>query len=1372
MQTPAELRLQASTLFASYLNGFGDIFRQSDGVESVEYRNIERVISSGGAGDDLLIPGIQGGVLFGDGGDDVLFSRFGEDLLFGGAGADRYVFKIGFGTDILAGEIDADTELHFLGRALADMDFAADQGNLVISDGGDSLTIIDYFRPGPNGLDFLFGFEGAALARLDLSGLGGVSAGAETEGVVIIGGDGVDIADAPPPPGAAAAAGAATVTDGRDLLRLAGGDDLAAGSDGADIIDGGLGRDSVYFNRSAVGVTVDLSRGFGRGGQAEGDVFVSVENIFGSAFDDIFIGDGAANSFAGDDGDDSALGGGGGDFLSGGDGGDTLSGGESDDRIFGEAGDDELSGDARDDYLDGGGGTNDISGGAGRDTVRGGDGATSASLGGEEELYIYGGGADTVSGGDDVDELNFAGFASGVFIDVAASRAEALDGGVLFGTFDGFERFAGGYGDDRIAGGAGDDELAGGRGDETLLGGAGSADRLFGGPGFDTADYSDRDVGVVADLDLALDADGLIAPGQIFAGRFGNVRAGGADILAGIEALSGSSAPDVIIAPADGFTMTGGAGLIETGGAPIGDIMLGGAGVDAVDYSRETGDQGVTVDLRAAFIDKTIQSSITGDPIDRSFCGVNNATDTFGHPDAIAGVEVVIGSAQGDDITGAEDDVTLRGGAGADTLTGGDLLAGGAGDDNLIGDSGIVIHRVNAGGPAVGDAGGGLFWSADTNDAPDPRRVAGGENTFNGDAVILTDDLPDDAPAALFDDERWDPLGGQEMRWEFEATEATFYELRLYFVENVQAFTSAGNRIFDVAVEGVTPPVFDDIDPFVIGGSGNLGAGNRPFALSHLIEVTDGSLSVEFRHVFENPKINAIEVVRFGTGDDTLFGGAGSDRIDGGGGDDLALYEGALSDYALSLADDGVAIAEFASGDTDTVLETVERFRFGEEEFTWAEILSIAGNTAPAPADDVLTADEDDPGQTFDLFAANGGAADSDPDGDALTVVAVNGSAATVDQPVVLIGGGVVRVRPDGIAVFEPSGAYDTLGVGVTLTESFSYSVSDGLETATASVTLTIEGVNDAPVARDDGFSTDEETAIGGSVFADNGAGADSDVDGDPLNVSAVNGDAASVGVEVTLASGALLTVNPDGSFTYDPNGAFEDLAEGAEAEDSFAYTVSDGAGGTDTAAATVRVTGLAPDDGTPDDDVLLGGGDDDRFNGRGGDDRIVGRGGDDTLLGGGGGDRLKGNGGSDSLNGGGGKDLLIGNGGKDVLLGGGGRDTLQGGGGKDTLDGGGGRDVMQGGGGRDLILGGKGNDILTGQGGKDIFFFETGNRKDRITDWQDGRDKIQIGDGADGFDDLTITQTGADALIEFSNVRVTVEDTDIGDLTAADFIF
>ncbi|MAR92024.1 MAG: hypothetical protein CML06_14250, partial [Pseudomonadales bacterium] len=117
---------------------------------------------------------------------------------------------------------------------------------------------------------------------------------------------------------------------------------------------------------------------------------------------------------------------------------------------------------------------------------------------------------------------------------------------------------------------------------------------------------------------------------------------------------------------------------------------------------------------------------------------------------------------------------------------------------------------------------------------------------------------------------------------------------------------------------------------------------------------------------------------------------------------------------------------------------------------------------------------------------------------------------------------------------------------------------------------------NLAPQAQADQFGTDEDTAITGNVLVDNGSGADSDANGDPLTVTAVNGVAAYVGQTIALTSGALLTLNADGSFDYDPNGQFDGLIAGDISTDTFNYTLSDGNGGEDTATASINITGLA----------------------------------------------------------------------------------------------------------------------------------------------------------------------------------------------------
>jgi VCBS repeat-containing protein len=96
--------------------------------------------------------------------------------------------------------------------------------------------------------------------------------------------------------------------------------------------------------------------------------------------------------------------------------------------------------------------------------------------------------------------------------------------------------------------------------------------------------------------------------------------------------------------------------------------------------------------------------------------------------------------------------------------------------------------------------------------------------------------------------------------------------------------------------------------------------------------------------------------------------------------------------------------------------------------------------------------------------------------------------------------------------------------------------------------------------------------------------------EGDTLSVNAVEGETGNVGTELELASGALLTLNADGSYTYDPNNQFESLAGGETATDSFAYTLSDGNQGTATATVEITLDGIndAPEVENAIDDIQV----------------------------------------------------------------------------------------------------------------------------------------------------------------------------------------
>lgn len=166
---------------------------------------------------------------------------------------------------------------------------------------------------------------------------------------------------------------------------------------------------------------------------------------------------------------------------------------------------------------------------------------------------------------------------------------------------------------------------------------------------------------------------------------------------------------------------------------------------------------------------------------------------------------------------------------------------------------------------------------------------------------------------------------------------------------------------------------------------------------------------------------------------------------------------------------------------------------------------------------------------------------------------------------------------------------------------------------------------------------------------------------------------------------------------------------------------------------------------GGRDDDRMIGGGDDEIMAAGRGDDVVRGRGGDDHIRGQAGDDRLVGGAGDDTLKGGGGADRLIGNAGEDVL---------------------------RGGGGSDMLKGGRADDVLTGNGGADVFQFGAQHGDDVVTDFQLIRDRIEILNGANTFEDLSLSQSDEGALIAFGASTIVLANVSEDDLSTSHFVF
>jgi hypothetical protein len=184
-------------------------------------------------------------------------------------------------------------------------------------------------------------------------------------------------------------------------------------------------------------------------------------------------------------------------------------------------------------------------------------------------------------------------------------------------------------------------------------------------------------------------------------------------------------------------------------------------------------------------------------------------------------------------------------------------------------------------------------------------------------------------------------------------------------------------------------------------------------------------------------------------------------------------------------------------------------------------------NRAPTAGNDAVTVAEDSPATIISVLAN-----DADPDGDALAVTGVsdpaNGAASVTS------GGASVRYTP------EPNFAG---------TDTFTYTVSDGVLTDTAQVTVTVTDTADnvEPVAGDDNGGSIANTCwrLVHGVLTN-----DTDADGDALTITAVSEPAHGV---AQIVGTSLRYIN-----------------DGTTGTDTFTYTVSDG---TDTDTATVSMT-------------------------------------------------------------------------------------------------------------------------------------------------------------------------------------------------------
>lgn len=1113
---------------------------------------------------------------------------------------------------------------------------------------------------------------------------------------------------------------------GDDTINGGDGNDLIEGGYGADKIDGGAGIDTASYERSSDAVAVDLTKSVQHGGDAEGDTLVNVENIIGSAYDDVITGNAGNNVIDG---------GAGADTIDGGAGTDTVDYSRSDaaiaidltkavqhggfaegdilkniEIILGSQFNDSIIGDALDNIINGGAGNDTLIGGAGNDTL------------------IGGASADTLDGGAGIDTASYESSAAGVTVNLTLASGQLSDGDAKGDVLINIENIIGssnsdiltgnsannilkgGDGNDALYGAAGNDTLDGGSGNDTLTGGSG-ADTLIGGDGIDTASYAGS-AAVTVNLSLTGAQKGGDAQG---------------DILSGIENLIGSDYADTLTGDKNANTLSGGAGDDVLEGGAGADTLNGGTGRDTASYAGATA--AVTVLLASG----------------------GTAGDALG--DQYISIENIIGSAYADTLTGDAGDNVIEGGAGADIIDGGagndtvsyehahsvdvDLWLGKGYQDDSKGDVLSNIENIigsNFADTLSGDPNNNIIFGGGGNDTLAGK---GGADTLDGGDGEDTVTYASSTYAVQVNLSLTGPQSGGDAQGDI-----------LKNIENIigtnNADTLTGNAGNNVITGGGGADIIDGgagIDTVSYAGNSAIGVNVN---LSLTGAQSGGDAQGDILKNIENIRGTGVADILTGNngdnviegnsgndtingmgGNDTLYGGAGNDTINGGAGNDI-IYGGEGADTIDG--GDGIDTVYY----NDTLGVTINLSSTGAQSGGNAQgdILKNIENVVGSAIADTITGSS---GTNVlmgldgnDMFYATAG-------GDTIDGGAGNDTLSFVNS------NALVSVN---LGTAQYSGGF-AAGMSIISIENLIGSAYADMLAGTADANILDGGAGDDTIFGVDG----NDTITGGDgndkLYGGNGDDVISGGNGDDMiygeaGNNTLNGDAGNDTIfggsgDDTIHSGAGNdTIYADEGnnliYTDDGNdivyaGSGNDTVYGGTGTNQI-YTGGgddmiiagtgnnkiDAGAGFDTvsyAAATMAVIAdlgaHAGHLGSYNDtylgvESLIGSAYNDSLSGDSGDNVLIGNAGNDTLVGNGGNDTLDGGVGNDNLYGEDGDDKIMGGDGNDMLFGGNGNDSLYGGNGDDKLDGGAGNDFFVGGAGADYFNGGDGIDTVSYQ--------------------------------------------------------------------------